>query len=261
MNQRTPLSYRRRVSTAALLAALAVAGLSGCDSRIPIVVTIHGLEDPQSTLDLITTLSQGQPRKTRLEKPSAPFVVYLPADAQGSLTMTVEGQNSKLCLVQGTTELAVDHSTSPQQAVIELSPATCPQYNLTVRVSGPGRIDLNSKDSPPCVGSKDEAKCTYSFARGTRLTLSGREDGPSILQQAWKPPCSLTEVGCTLVMDKDLEVKTSFSPLACRPGALVRWTRKTARRRSASARTASGPRVAKAGFCTTGRPNGSWPAT
>ena len=218
MKERIPLAYRRLVRTAALLAAVAVAGLSGCDNRIPIVVTIHGLEDPQTTLDLTTTLSQGQPRKTRLEKPSAPFVVYLPADAQGSLRLTVEGQNSELCLVQGTTELAVDHSTSPQQAVIELSPATCPQYNLTVRVTGPGRIDLRDKDLPPCVGDEDGTTCTYSFARGTRLTLSGREEGPSILQQSWKPPCSLTGDGCALVMDKDLEVKTSFSPLACRPG-------------------------------------------
>src|SRR3569832_1015778 len=102
MNQVSPLAYLRRVSFAALLASLAASSLSGCDSRIPIVVTIHGLGDPQSTLDLIATLSQARPQKTRLEKPSAPFVVYVPADAQGTLRLTVEGQAADRCSEQGT---------------------------------------------------------------------------------------------------------------------------------------------------------------
>jgi hypothetical protein len=220
---RTRFPHLRSVGCAALLAAMVAPILPGCDNGIPVLVTIHGLANPQTTVDLVPTLAGKAQKNTRIEKPIEPFVVYLPADAHGLLQLDIDGQDGG-CRVHGSTQLAVTPGAGMLQAVIEIDPKTFPECELKVTVAGPGSIVADRPDFVRCDGSAGTKDCTYKAVKGTKITLSGVEQSSLSAQSGWAPPCTHTKQGCALVMDRNQEVTASFSPLICQPGGSCEWT-------------------------------------
>lgn len=221
--KQTIFSRVRSVGFQVLLAVMATMSLTDCDRSIPILVTIHGLKNLQSTIEIVPTLDGKLQNKARIENPSAPFVVYAPADAHGRLQLDIDGRDGE-CLIKGSTQLEVDSKAPMLQATIEIDPKHYPQCQLKLIVDGPGSVSANTPDFMSCEGSMGKNDpCYYSFVMGTRLTLFGHEQNARSAQEGWKSPCIATPEGCALVMDKNLEVVTSFFSLICQPGGSCDW--------------------------------------
>jgi len=86
---------------------------------------------------------------------------------------------------------------------------------ITVRVSGGGRVVSLPRNQLPAALIDCPPTCTAIIPQGAELLLQAQQsNGSGMVFSAWGPPCVVTKRGeCSLVRDDDTEVSASFRAL------------------------------------------------
>ncbi len=188
----------------------------GNDRGIPVLVTIRTPAENLSKAEVSATLNGVRFSVIAPNHPTNQFVIYLPADANGQLDLSVTGKDQDDCASEGRTQISVQPvKNGALEAIIDIDARVYPQCKLTVKVQGNGTV-TDTDGLVRCSGSGG-TPCTTLIRKQTKVAMRAKEGGIDSDFEEWQGACSCTSDACELQLDGPKEVLATFRPRRCRP--------------------------------------------